>query len=196
LIKIDHLILFGVATVHSESGAVTSHLSHAGRQAMEAFKVQIPMRSTRKERETRPQKLPERCLPRAWLEGGCSRFNITLFISIFDNPFLITIFFWRINAMAKYLLLWKLDRSRIPTDGKERAIGWGMLTAMVKNDLEKGLSRDWGAVVGESKGYVVVEGNELDISLLAQQYAPYVEFEIKPVMSVIQVEEMLQVMQG
>ena len=40
--------------------------------------------------------------------------------------------------MGKYLLLWEVDRARIPIDPKERGAGWGMLMAMVRQDKEKG----------------------------------------------------------
>jgi hypothetical protein len=98
--------------------------------------------------------------------------------------------------MPRYLLLWKIDNTRIPIEAKERAMGWSMLTAMVKQDMEKGLTKDWGATIGEGTGYAIVEGNEMDVALMVQQYAPYVQFEVKPIMSVKQIDEMLKAMQG
>lgn len=44
--------------------------------------------------------------------------------------------------MGKYLLLWEADRARIPIDPKERGAGWGVLMAMVRQDIEKGISKD------------------------------------------------------
>ena len=40
--------------------------------------------------------------------------------------------------MGKYLLLLEVDRTRIPIDPKERGAGWGLLMAMVRQDIEKG----------------------------------------------------------
>ena len=94
--------------------------------------------------------------------------------------------------MARYLLLWNLDPARIPVDPKERAAGWSGLVGMVKQDLEKGISKDWGANIGEGKGYCIVEGTEIEISILVQQYSPYVRFETHPIMSVSKIEEMLK----
>jgi hypothetical protein len=94
--------------------------------------------------------------------------------------------------MGKYLLLWQLDPARVPVNPKERASGWSGLMAMVKKDLEKGISKDWGAFVGEGKGYAIAEGTEAEVSIMTQQYTPYVHFETHPIMSVSQVEDMLK----
>lgn len=94
--------------------------------------------------------------------------------------------------MGKYLLLWSLDGSRVPTDPKERGAGWGLLMDMVKQDLEKGISKDWGSFPGEGRGYAVVEGSHVDIMHMTQQYAPYVLFETHPVSTVSEVDELIK----
>jgi hypothetical protein len=98
--------------------------------------------------------------------------------------------------MGKYLLLWRLDPARVPVDPKERAAGWSGLMAMVKNDIEKGISKDWGAFVGEGSGYAIAEGSEAEISLMTQQYNPYCHFETHPLMSASQIVDMLKAMGG
>jgi len=60
--------------------------------------------------------------------------------------------------MAKYLLLWEIDTTKLPVSPKERGAGWKTLMEMVKQDIKKGLIKDWGAFVGElsesvGKGY-------------------------------------------
>jgi hypothetical protein len=64
--------------------------------------------------------------------------------------------------MGKYMALWEVDQSTIPADPKERAGGWGMLMAMVRQDFEKGILKDWGAFLAESNGYAVWEGSEIN----------------------------------
>lgn len=71
-----------------------------------------------------------------------------------------------------------------------------MLMEMVKQDIEKGLAKDWGAFPGENKGYCVFEGNKLDVLKMTQQYAPYVGFEVHPVASVEDIFELLKHMSG
>ena len=86
--------------------------------------------------------------------------------------------------MGKYLMLWSLNQNLIPIDPKERASGWGMLMEMVKQDLSKGIQKDWGSFAGENRGFCIVEGGILDVLKMTQQYAPYVRFEVHPVSSV------------
>jgi len=94
--------------------------------------------------------------------------------------------------MGKYLVLWEVDRTKIPISPQERGTGWSALMTMVKQDLEKGISKDWGAFVGEAGGYAVAEGTELEVMNMLQQYVPFVLFEVHPIASVSQVEEMIK----
>jgi len=98
--------------------------------------------------------------------------------------------------MTMYLMSWQLDPARMPVDPRERATGWSGLIAMVKKDLEKGVLKDWGSIVGEGKGYIIAEGTETEISLMTQQYSPYVLFKTHPIMSVSQTEDMLKALGG
>ena len=98
--------------------------------------------------------------------------------------------------MGKYLLLWEVDRTRIPIDPKERGAGWGLLMAMVRQDIEKGISKDWGAFVGENNGYAVMEGTELEVMNTIAQYVPYCIFKVHPVASESQVNEMIKALSG
>ena len=86
--------------------------------------------------------------------------------------------------MAKYLILWEMDESRIPTDPKERGAGWKILMDMVRKDMENGFLKDWGGFLGENSGFSLFEGTELELGILLQQYIPYVRFEVRPVGSV------------
>ena len=61
--------------------------------------------------------------------------------------------------MQKYLMLWKLNRSLIPVDPHERGQGFALLMALVQQDIEVGLTKDWGCFVGEGNGYAIVEGS-------------------------------------
>jgi len=94
--------------------------------------------------------------------------------------------------MGKFLLLWELDRTRVPVSPQERGVGWGALIDMVKQDIEKGTLKDWGAFVGELNGYVIAEGTEVEIGNMVQRYAPYVFFKTYPIASVNQLGEIVQ----
>ena len=96
--------------------------------------------------------------------------------------------------MGKYLMIWELNYAHISVDPKERAAGYELLLAIAKQDIEKGLSKDWGNFVGEGSGYCIVEGSEVEINKMVQQYAPYVRFKTHPVVSVEQVDEVIKSM--
>lgn len=94
--------------------------------------------------------------------------------------------------MGKYLLLWELDPTKVPVNPQERAAAWKSMIEMVKQEIEKGMTKDWGSFVGELRGYSVVEGTEVEIGTMVQKYVPYVHFEVHPVGSVEQVEDVIK----
>jgi hypothetical protein len=94
--------------------------------------------------------------------------------------------------MGKYLLFWEIDTTKIPVSPKERGAGWSALMEMVKQDIKKGLIKDWGTIVGELRGYAVEEGSELEVMNAVQQYTPFVHFKVHPIASVSQVDEMIK----
>ena len=98
--------------------------------------------------------------------------------------------------MGKYLLTWNLNLAHTPADSKERGAGYELLMAMVKLDIEKGLTKDWGMFVGEGSGYCVVEGSEVEVNLMTQQYAPYAVFKSHSVVTVDQADEVIKSMTG
>jgi hypothetical protein len=58
------------------------------------------------------------------------------------------------------------------------------------------LTKDWGAVVGETNGYFVAEGTELELMNLLQQYVPFCTFKVYPISTESQVNEMIKGMTG
>jgi hypothetical protein len=97
----------------------------------------------------------------------------------------------REDAMAKYFLSWEIDRERMADDPKTIASGWKMLAAQVRADLESGKTAAWGSFPGSLAGYSVIEGNEMDVMRFTMQYAPYVSFEVRPMVGIGEVEEFL-----
>lgn len=91
--------------------------------------------------------------------------------------------------MARYLLLWEYDTSRCPLDPKEKVSQWLALTDIVKRQLKSGEIKEWAHYAGESAGYVIVEGNELDALKISDIYAPYVKFTSKVLLTIEQCEQ-------
>jgi len=98
--------------------------------------------------------------------------------------------------MATYHLNWRLDPSRVPADPKERSAAWGLLMGMIKNDREKGVLKDWGAYTSEGRGFCIVNGTQLEMMQMTEQYTPYVQFETHPVSSIDEINELLKLMAG
>jgi hypothetical protein len=94
--------------------------------------------------------------------------------------------------MGKYLMLWEIDWTKVPVNPKERGAGWSLLLDMVKEDMKKGLTKDWGTFIGELGGYAVNEGSELEVMNAVQRYTPFVRFKLHPIGSVSQVGEMIK----
>lgn len=98
--------------------------------------------------------------------------------------------------MGKYLVLWEVDQTKIPDDPEERGIAWGLFMGMIQEDMEKGLTRDWGEFVGQTNGYAINEGTESDVMLSLAQYTPYCTFKVHPVATEGQVVEMIKALYG
>lgn len=56
--------------------------------------------------------------------------------------------------------------------------------------------KDSGAFVGETGGYAVYEGTELEVLTTIQQYVPYCIFKMHPVATESQVNEMIKALTG
>ena len=98
--------------------------------------------------------------------------------------------------MGKYLIHWEMDQSKIPLDPKERGEAWSLLMAMVRQDKEKGIVKDFGMFVGQNSGYAVHEGSEVDVMNTLQQYVPYAIFTVHPIASESQVNDMIKALTG
>ena len=94
--------------------------------------------------------------------------------------------------MGKYLSLWEIDLTKVPISPQERGAGWGALMDMIKEDMKKGIIKDWGAFVGELNGYSVIEGTEVEIGNMTQRYIPWVIFKLHAIGSLNQVEEIVK----
>jgi hypothetical protein len=94
--------------------------------------------------------------------------------------------------MGKYLALWEIDQTKVPINFQERGAAWGALMDMIKEDLKKGILKDWGAFVGELNGYSISEGTEVEIGNMIQRYLPWVIFKGHAIASVTQVDEIVK----
>ena len=93
--------------------------------------------------------------------------------------------------MGKYFMTWKIDPQNIPISREDRAAAWKPMVDMVKQGIENGVIKEWGAFVGENRGYSIAEGTEAEISGFNQQWVPFVEFDVHPVATIGDVEKVI-----
>jgi hypothetical protein len=86
--------------------------------------------------------------------------------------------------MAKYIVFWEVDPSRMPVDAKERGQMWMMMLDMIKQDIKAGIHKDWGSFVGGTKGYAISEGDHVELAKNLQRFVPYCNFEMREIASV------------
>lgn len=54
------------------------------------------------------------------------------------------------------------------------------MAQMVKQDMKSGLIEEWGAYLGEGRGFGLAEGSEEAVDKMAQRYIPFVRFTTHP----------------
>ena len=96
--------------------------------------------------------------------------------------------------MARYLVLWEADESKIPIDAKERQFGWLGAIELSKQDMKAGLIKEWACFAGQPNGYFIVEGTEEEILKITIKFMPFFRFKSTLLASIDQVEATLKAM--
>ena len=94
--------------------------------------------------------------------------------------------------MARHLTLWELNPAMIPANPKERAALWGPMIQMVKQQIKEGKTKEWGALAGELRGFSIAEGDEMTLENAVQRYLPFVTFTSHPIVSIEQMEQVIE----
>jgi hypothetical protein len=95
--------------------------------------------------------------------------------------------------MSKFLILWENVPGTMPADPKQAAAVLGKMMEMTKQALDKGEIKDWGMFPG-GNGYCIGEGTEVDAARGAMQFSPYINFTVKPVLSLKQAADVMKSM--
>jgi len=97
--------------------------------------------------------------------------------------------------MARYLVLWEVDVSKVPVDMKERAAAWSVMMDMVRQEIARGTTTDWGAFVGELRGYSVSEQESVvELGKELQRFVPWLNFTVHQVMSLDELAGVIKAM--
>jgi len=92
-------------------------------------------------------------------------------------------------------MTWEVDATRVPVDMNERAVLWRGMMEMIKQQMRDGSTKDWGAFVGEGRGYSVGELSHVELFKQMQKYYPFVKFETHQVLTIDEVAEALKSME-
>ncbi|MDD4876369.1 MAG: hypothetical protein PHQ86_04465 [Dehalococcoidales bacterium] len=93
--------------------------------------------------------------------------------------------------MPRYFMTWEIDVDKVPINREERAAAWSSMIDMVKQGMKEGKIKEWGSFVGEMKGYSISEGTEIETCISNQQWVPFVNFTVKPIASVSDIEQVI-----
>jgi hypothetical protein len=88
----------------------------------------------------------------------------------------------------KYVTLWEMDMARFPADPVESGKIMMKLIQMVKQWQKDTPGSDWGAFLGENRGYSVGARTPEEIMQINMMYKPYVQFKVYQAMSIDEVE--------
>jgi len=88
--------------------------------------------------------------------------------------------------MTKFYMRWQLNPMFIPANPEERVKQWLTMLEMVRADLKSGALTDWGICNDLSGGYAFAEADEKTVHASVLKWSPYVNFDIKAVLTVDQ----------
>jgi hypothetical protein len=93
------------------------------------------------------------------------------------------------------LITWEMDRSKAPTDPKERMKLTMTHCEMVKKGMDSGRTKMWGINPGSNHGFSISDADEKEIFAMLAQYIPHVKFKVESMLSIDEVIATLKAMQ-
>jgi hypothetical protein len=88
--------------------------------------------------------------------------------------------------MTKFYMKWQISHMFAPMDPEERMKFWYFMLESVRADLKSGALTDWGMCLDNSGGYAFAETDEKTLQATIMKWTPYINFDIKPVLTVDQ----------
>ncbi len=96
--------------------------------------------------------------------------------------------------MARYMVLWEVDASRISDDAKARKAQFLAGQELVMQKIKEGVIKEWGAFAGELSGYSIMEGSAKDLHALNALWLPLVKFTTKEALTIEVVNKLTKAM--
>jgi hypothetical protein len=93
------------------------------------------------------------------------------------------------DKMAKYLVLWQWDDSKMPTEANERTAAFQKIMETTKQYFKEHPGEEWGNFPGEHKGYWIGATKWQDIARVSEMFTPYFKVEVNQAISLTEFEE-------
>lgn len=97
--------------------------------------------------------------------------------------------------MGRYMILFEADQTRLSSDPKERSSQFTGMVELTKKEMDMGLIKATELFVGESAGYAIYEGTEVDVMTSVQKRVPYLRYEVHALATLDQLEEVIKALQ-
>ena len=86
--------------------------------------------------------------------------------------------------MARYMVLWEVDKSRTPEDPKAKKAQWLGFHDVVIKQLKEGVIKEWGLFAGEVCGYTIFEGSAVEVHTYIATWIPFTNSKVKELMTI------------
>jgi hypothetical protein len=98
--------------------------------------------------------------------------------------------------MPRYLVLWEMDMSKMPTDTTEQAMLLQKMSAMTKQWLKDRPGAQWGMSLDASRGFALHTSAETwkDMAKHFMSFKPYIKGDHFEVLSIEEADEVLKSM--
>lgn len=77
--------------------------------------------------------------------------------------------------MAKFHVLWEVDKANLPANPREKIGAILKLCAMMKEDMKSGLVSEWGSFSNQH-GYSIMNGTDVEICSGMVKYSNLIKF--------------------
>ena len=91
------------------------------------------------------------------------------------------------------LILWEMNESLIPSDPEEGMKFHIANLERVKEGVETGSLKMWGLSPGGNNGFAITEAEGKELFAMTAAWAPYVRFNVEPMISA---DEAIEAMKG
>ena len=92
--------------------------------------------------------------------------------------------------MGKYLVIWQFDADR-SFDPQKLGETIKSLFSLTKKFVQKNVIKDWGAFVGQTGGYAIIEATEREAGEIIKKFVKHVNYTSYRIASLAQMDDLV-----